>query len=172
MERLVLIFLVWLSTGVLGYAEKDGREKPAEGKIAAKPLYRDPVYDGAADPVLCWHPEEKKWLMFYTNRRANAAEAEGVSWVHGTPIGIAESSDGGASWTYRGTANIGYKKGNDTYWAPEVIVTRRPLAYVPDLCAGHLSGLEPPPADSSFDQPQFDRLGISINTFPFLRSGN
>lgn len=137
MERLVLVFLVWLSTGVLGYAEEDRREKPAEGKIAAKPLYRDPVYDGAADPVLCWHPEEKKWLMFYTNRRANAAEAEGVSWVHGTPIGIAESSDGGASWTYRGTANIGYKKGDDTYWAPEVIehegLWHMYLTYVPGI---------------------------------------
>jgi len=33
--------------------------------------------------------------MFYTNRRANVTDAPGVSWVHGTPIGIAESSDGG-----------------------------------------------------------------------------
>jgi hypothetical protein len=35
-----------------------------KGRIAAKPLYRDPIYDGAADPVLVWNPDEKKWLMF------------------------------------------------------------------------------------------------------------
>jgi hypothetical protein len=38
---------------------------------------------------------------------------------------MAESSDGGATWTYRGTADISYGKDvhpNDyTYWAPEVI---------------------------------------------------
>lgn len=45
----------------------------------------------------------------------------GVSWVHGTHIGIAESSDSGATWQYRTTAQIDYKKGKDTYWAPEVI---------------------------------------------------
>ncbi len=90
-------------------------------KLAPKPLYRDPVYDGAADPVLCWNHQEEKWFMFYTNRRANITDARGVSWVHGTPIGIAQSTDGGATWTYRCDANIGYKKGDDTYWAPEVI---------------------------------------------------
>jgi len=34
--------------------------------------------------------------MFYTNRRSNAPGLDGVKWVHGTRIGIAESSDGGA----------------------------------------------------------------------------
>jgi len=107
------------------------------GKVAPKPLYRDPVYDGAADPVLCWNLKEKKWFMFYTNRRANVTDSNGVSWVHGTPIGIAQSSDGGASWTYRCDANIGYKKGDDTYWAPEVIENERTyhmyLTYVPGI---------------------------------------
>jgi len=51
--------------------------------------------------------------MFYTSRRANAPNTPGVSWVHGTPIGIAESSDGGATWTYCGTADIRY--GNKDY---------------------------------------------------------
>jgi hypothetical protein len=93
----------------------------ALGEIADKPLFRDPVYDGAADPVLCWNHAEKKWFMFYTNRRANAPDTPGVSWVHGTKIGIAESSDGGATWKYRGTANINYGRGEYSYWAPEVI---------------------------------------------------
>ena len=69
----------------------------AKGKIANKPLYRDPIYDGAADPVIIWNAKEQKWFMFYTNRRANAPGLSGVTWVHGTPIGIAESSDGGCN---------------------------------------------------------------------------
>jgi hypothetical protein len=97
-------------------------EGPAElGRIADKPLFRDPVHDGAADPVLCWNRAEKKWFMFYTNRRANVPNTKGVSWVHGTKIGIAESSDVGATWKYRGTANIDYGQGDYSYWAPEVI---------------------------------------------------
>ncbi|MBN1361685.1 MAG: family 43 glycosylhydrolase [Sedimentisphaerales bacterium] len=92
-----------------------------EGKVASKPLFRDPIYDGAADPVLCWNRAEKKWFMFYTNRRANVAGARGVTWVHGTPIGIAESSDAGATWTYRGKAEISYGGDEVSYWAPEVI---------------------------------------------------
>ncbi len=91
------------------------------GKLAAKPLFRDPVHDGAADPVLYWNRAEGKWFMFYTNRRANIPETSGVTWVHGTHIGIAESSDDGATWKYRGTANINYGQGEYSYWAPEVI---------------------------------------------------
>src|SRR3954471_13132640 len=45
-------------------------EAPA-GKIAPKPLFRDPVVDGAADPSIVYDRAEQKWLMFYTNRRAN-----------------------------------------------------------------------------------------------------
>ena len=96
-------------------------EPARSGKVAAKPLFRDPVYDGAADPTVIWNRAEKEWFMFYTNRRANMTNAAGVSWVHGTKIGIAESSDGGATWTYRGTAGITYGGTNYTYWAPEVI---------------------------------------------------
>ncbi len=91
------------------------------GKIAAKPLFRDPVHDGAADPVLCWNQAAKKWFMFYTNRRANVPNTPGVTWVHGTQIGIAESLDGGANWQYRGTANINFGQGQYSHWAPEVI---------------------------------------------------
>lgn len=94
------------------------------GKTASKPLYRDPVYDGAADPVVIWNPKAKKWWMFYTNRRANVPDLSGVAWVHGTPIGIAESSDNGATWKYVGTANIklpdSFGGKNATLWAPDV----------------------------------------------------
>lgn len=128
--RKMIFILVLFSSSCL-YAEA------RQGKPAPKPLYRDTIYDGAADPVLCWNKHEQKWFMFYTNRRANVKEAKGVSWVHGTPIGIAESADGGATWTYRCDANIDYKKGDDTYWAPEVIehdgTYHMYLSYVPGI---------------------------------------
>jgi hypothetical protein len=94
------------------------------GHIADKPLYRDPVFDGAADPTLIWNPQVKRWWMFYTNRRANAPGLSGVAWVHGTPIGIAASADG-AHWKYFGDAQIElpdeYGGTNVTRWAPDVI---------------------------------------------------
>lgn len=90
-----------------------------EANSADKPLFRDPIYDGAADPTLIWNKKEKKWFMFYTNRRANIG-GNGVSWVHGTPIGIAESKDG-AHWTYKTDCKINYGLKDVTYWAPEVI---------------------------------------------------
>lgn len=96
--------------------------KRESSPLAPQPLYRDPVYDGAADPVVVWNRDRQKWLMYYTNRRASAPEEEtpAVSWVHGTKIGIAESADG-AIWKYLDTADIDYGSGETTYWAPEVI---------------------------------------------------
>src|SRR5215217_6803239 len=74
---------------------------PADKDVASpKPLFRDPVHDGAADPVLVWNRAKKQWWMFYTNRRANVPGLRKVAWVHGTRIGIATSSDGGAQWKY------------------------------------------------------------------------
>lgn len=88
---------------------------------APKPLFRDPVFDGAADASLVYDPAGQQWVMFYTNRRATLAGAQGVEWVHGTRIGRAVSKDGGNSWTYDGTADIRYGSGeNITYWAPNV----------------------------------------------------
>lgn len=102
----------------------DALPSRSEGKRADKPLYRDPVFDGAADPVLIYNKERKAWWMFYTNRRANMEGGRGVEWVHGTPIGIAESTDGGASWHYVQDAKINYgKERHFTYWAPDVIET-------------------------------------------------
>lgn len=97
------------------------QDDTAKENTAAKPLFSDPIYDGAADPVVIWNKAEQKWFMFYTNRRANAKNTPGVSWVHGTKIGIAESVDGGASWKYKTTADIRYGEGDVTYWAPDVI---------------------------------------------------
>jgi hypothetical protein len=112
-----------LSTLLLnGQTQPAPGEAATDGKVASKPLFRDPVYDGAADPVVIWNRAQGKWFMFYTNRRANLTNGvSGVEWVHGTKIGIAESSDGGANWSYRGTADIAHGGEGMTHWAPEVI---------------------------------------------------
>ena len=114
----------------------NAQEIDKKGKLASKPLFRVPVYDGAADPTVIWNQKEKKWFMFYTNRRANVDSLKGVTWVHGTHVGIAESSDGGAAWLYRGTCNIPSPY-TETQWAPEVIeyqgLYHMYLTYVPGI---------------------------------------
>lgn len=94
-----------------------------QGKIAPKPLFRDPVHDGAADPTIIWNQSKKQWWMFYTNRRADQtpADPKDVAWLHQTRIGIATSSDHGATWKYHGIANIPYGKPDYTQWAPAII---------------------------------------------------
>lgn len=89
----------------------------------SSPIYRDPIYDGASDPVVVRRPDEAgsadEWWMFYTQRRATVP-GPGVAWVHGSRIGRAVSTDGGASWQYRGTIE-GLDEGGNTHWAPEVV---------------------------------------------------
>jgi hypothetical protein len=123
--RYFLAFLAIIETlaAISFAADVAPSTQSANGKIAAKPLFRDPVFDGAADPTPIWNAGEKKWFIFYTNRRASAppSETPGFTWMHGTRIGIAESSDNGATWKYRGTADIQYGDQNTTQWAPEVI---------------------------------------------------
>lgn len=115
-KAIVLILCLLLSVSLCGQGGNISGKK-----IASKPLFRDAKYDGAADPVVVWNQKEQRWFMFYTNRRANMEQTNGVDWVHGTPIGIAESTDGGVSWQYRCDANIGYVEKDYTFWAPDVI---------------------------------------------------
>jgi hypothetical protein len=90
--------------------------------LVPRPLFRDPIHDGAADPTVIWNREEGAWWMFYTNRRAWSPPLDDVGWVHGTDIGIASSRDGGVSWLYRGIATgLDTDPGRHTYWAPEVV---------------------------------------------------
>jgi len=107
-------------------AQKERETNGKEGVPAPKPVFRDPVYDGAADPVVIWNPLAGKWWMYYTNRRANQTELPGVSWVFGTPVGIAESADG-ANWSYVGTAQFSRLTADcgdkdATFWAPDVVL--------------------------------------------------
>ena len=108
-----------------------------QDNAAPKPLYTDPMHDGAADPVIIWNKKAKRWWMFYTNRRANVEDTTGVKWVHGTKIGIAESTDG-RTWTYKDTAIINYRpNAGYTFWAPDVIehngTYHMYLTYVPGI---------------------------------------
>jgi hypothetical protein len=93
-------------------------------------IYRDPVYDGATDPLVVI--EDGVWWMFYTQRRATHPDpGPGVAWVHGSRIGVAHSADG-VAWVYAGTlepdaAGLSLREGappavvDVTHWAPEVI---------------------------------------------------
>jgi len=93
----------------------------AQGKPAAAPLFRDPIYDGAADPVIIWNRQEKCWWMLYTQRRATA-EGPGVAWVHGCDIGVARSTDDGLTWRYLGVLpGLEFERGRNTFWAPEIV---------------------------------------------------
>ncbi len=133
------IIVTLMALGVLG-AACGGPDSPA-GKTGPErtpsaPLYRDPVFDGAADPSLVWNDQERAWWVFYTNRRANAPDAQdGVRWCHGTDIGIASSTDGGRTWAYRGIAKgLEFEAGRNTFWAPCLVEHGRTyhmfLAYV------------------------------------------
>ncbi|MEI6945847.1 family 43 glycosylhydrolase [Paraflavisolibacter sp. H34] len=136
-KLLLALGLAALCGGSTACVQSKKTQKNAAATVAPKPLFRDPIYDGAADPEIVWNKKEKKWFMFYTNRRASLPDSGGVKWVHGTRIGIAESSDG-ARWTYRDTADIDYRPVSDyTHWAPGMIehegTYHMYLTYVPGV---------------------------------------
>lgn len=118
-------FVMCLLSGSLAATPFSRAAEAAPAKVAPKPLYRDPVFDGAADPVVIWNPQARAWWMFYTNRRANVPGLSGVAWVHGTKVGIAESPDGGVTWQRVGDAEIALPEDvggkEPTQWAPDVI---------------------------------------------------
>ncbi len=108
-------------------------------KTANAPLFTDPIHNGAADPVVIYNEGADTFYMFYTARRADADE-EGVMWVHGSDIGIAESRDNGNSWEYIGICKgLEYGEGRNTYWAPEIIrhggIYHMYVSYVPGIPA-------------------------------------
>ena len=40
------------------FAQSRSHDKPA-----SKPIFKDPVYDGAADPTVIWNQKEQKWVI-------------------------------------------------------------------------------------------------------------
>lgn len=62
--------------------------------------------------------------MVYTQRRALTEEV-GVAWVHGSDLGVAVSTDGERTWTYRGVIEgLATEPGRNTFWAPEIVHER------------------------------------------------
>lgn len=111
MNKIISIFFLFAIAFSSAYGQK----------TADKPLFRDPIDDGAADPVVIWNKQEKCWYMFYTGRRAKLENDSGVEWVHGTYIGMAKSTNGGASWSYIGRADIRYGEKDYSFWAPDIV---------------------------------------------------
>lgn len=118
-------------------------------------VYRDPVYDGATDPLVV-SAAAGDWWMFYTQRRATHPDpGPGVAWIHGSRIGVARSTDG-IRWSYTGTLEpvedglrldaAGPPPSTDrTHWAPEVVhdgigwrMYLTEIDGVPDRWPGHV----------------------------------
>jgi hypothetical protein len=110
------------------------------------PIFRDELWEGASDPTVIHRDGTGEWWMFYTQRRA-LLEGSGVEWVHGSRIAVAVSTDGGASWRYRGVVEGLDPEGDagpNTHWAPEVVrfggryhMYLTWIAGTPDAWAGH-----------------------------------
>ena len=86
------------------------------------PLFTDPVYDGINDPTLVWNERTSEWWCIFAHRRANVRlSAPTIGLAHGTPLGVATSTDHGASWLYRGTLDLPIEPGHNTFWGPTVV---------------------------------------------------
>jgi hypothetical protein len=117
-RRRVLLLAALLIMGA--QAEELPTQEPKAPRLAPSPLYRDPIYDGAADPVVMWNPKARAWWMFYTQRRANQ-ESAGVAYCYGTKIGVASSENNGKTWVYLGSLDLDFERGTNTFWAPEIV---------------------------------------------------
>jgi hypothetical protein len=115
-----LIILIILAITLAGFPVPTRAQTPQAMHASPAPLYRDPVYDGAADPVMVWNRAEHAWWMLYTQRRANV-DAPGVAFCYGTAIGVASSDDHGKTWVYRGKLDLDFESGMNTFWAPDVV---------------------------------------------------
>jgi hypothetical protein len=138
---IIIVVLLSLLADHASYGQDLSKSIIREGvtyKLADKPLYIDPVFNGSTDPMVCYNSNTHRWYMYYTSRRSNVPGLNGIASIHGTPIGIAASEDGGATWKYIGNCNIDYHPDeNPTYWAPEVIEYKGTyhmyLTYVPGI---------------------------------------
>lgn len=89
-------------------------------RIPEAPLFNDPIYNGAADPVIFWNRGEKQWWIVYT-QRMHSAPGPGTTPIHGSKLGVASSPDG-HDWLYRGTLEgLDFEHGHNTWWAPEIL---------------------------------------------------
>jgi beta-xylosidase len=122
MRSVLVGAILHLAAGAAAQAAAPAASASTATPIAApKPLFRDPVHDGAADVSIVYDRARRLWTMFYTNRRADLKlpDEKDVSWVHGTAIGIATSRDG-LQWQYQGVADIPASCTGPTLWAPDL----------------------------------------------------
>lgn len=117
---MVLKKIIYYLAGLFALCGQAFAQNNGVAHKAPSPLYRDPIYDGAADPIVVYNKDEKQWMMLYTQRRANA-QTQDVAYCYGTAIGVATSKDHGQTWAYRGTLKLDFERGTNTFWAPEVI---------------------------------------------------
>ena len=103
-----------------GRADRPAAQTAPDAHAARRRSTATPSSTARPIPRSSGTTQERAWWVFYTNRRANAPDAQdGVRWCHGTDIGIASSTDGGLTWTYRGTAKgLEFEPGRNTFWAP------------------------------------------------------
>lgn len=88
-------------------------------RIPEAPMFNDPIYNGAADPVIFWNRGEKQWWIVYT-QRMHSAPGPGTTPIHGSKLGVASSPDG-HDWLYRGELEgLEFEHGHNTWWAPEI----------------------------------------------------
>lgn len=129
MERKIGLVLVILSmVFVLSCSNvntSDNKQTAGRFEIAKAQMFDDPIWHGAADPTPIWNAAEKKWFIYYTQRRAALSPSERVEYCHGSAVGIATSTDG-VEWKYEGICH-----GDDgldapieafcSWWAPCVV---------------------------------------------------
>ena len=128
---MILFLTLIVSVGMAenSISSKKNRKAKLDVAEASAPLYRDPIFDGAADPTVVYFSKDKEWRMYYTQRRANAA-FEGVAFCYGSAIGIAKSKDNGKTWSYAGIAKLPQPdSGHNTFWAPQVIFNAKTKLY-------------------------------------------
>lgn len=85
------------------------------------PIFIDPIFNGAADPMIIKNEQDGTFFMFYTQRRATVAFEGSVSYCYGSKIGVAQSTDNGREWFYRGALDLDFEFGDNTFWAPEIV---------------------------------------------------
>lgn len=97
----------------------------SELRIAPAPLFKCPIGDSPAHPRLIWNRQEKAWYLFYQQRMKNSlldGKKDALSFIFGTDIGIASSSDNGQTWLYRGVPEgLNFEPGRNTFSFPEVL---------------------------------------------------
>lgn len=89
-------------------------------KTISAPLFEDPVHFAPADPMICYNDTTDELWMFYTARRGDL-NCENHEWYFGTQVGVAVSSDGGCTFSYKGELSLNFEDGLNTFWAPEII---------------------------------------------------